>query len=368
MAMASAFLSAGRFGGEGDASSPAGLITLRNRQGLAAQFTPYGARWVSMWVPDRNGCLGDVLLGFDTLKGYRSAAEKYHGAIVGRVCGRMADASFTLQGKRYRLAANDAYGKPAPNHLHGGIEAFHNRFWEGRHAVNEAGEQSAVFTLLSADGEEGYPGNLKVQVTYTLRHTNVLSLVCEAVCDKATPVNLTNHAFFNLNGGGAGENVLSHTLRVHASRLVECDGELLPTGRLVPVEGSLLDFTFSRLLSEAMKCSLFDITENKGFSLAFVLDKEADELALAAVLRAEASGREMAIYTNQPSIQVYTGYFMDGTDVGKGSVPYKASAGIALETQGFPDAMHHPDFPSVLLYPGEVYRQVTEYKFGWGDE
>lgn len=319
---------------------------------------------MSMWVPDRYGCLGDVLLGFDTLARYRSAAEKYHGAIVGRVCGRMAEASFSLQGKKYRLAANDVYGKTVPNHLHGGVHAFHNRFWKGQFTVNAAGEESAVFTCLSADGEEGYPGNLSVKVTYTLRHTNVLSLICEAVCDQATPVNLTNHAFFNLNGARPGSTMLSHTLRLAASRLVECDEELLPTGRLLSVEGTLLDFRSSRLLFEAMRSELFGIPENQGFSLAFALDKEPGELSRAAELRAAESGRQMAIYTNQPSMQVYTGYFMDGTDVGKGGVPYGASAGIALETQGFPDAMHHPDFPSVVLWPGETYRQVTEYRFG----
>lgn len=318
-----------------------------------------------MWVPDRHGCPGDVLLGFDTFDGYRSAAEKYHGAIVGRVCGRMAGASFTLQGKKYRLAANDVYGKPVPNHLHGGVHAFHNRFWKGSFTVNAAGEESAVFTCLSADGEEGYPGNLNVKVTYTLRHTNVLSLVCEAVCDRATPLNLTNHAFFNLNGARPGETMLSHTLRLAASRLVECDGELLPTGRLIPLKDTLLDLRSSRELSQTMKSPLFGISENKGFSLAFALDKEPGKLSEVAELRAEESGRRLVMYTNQPSMQVYTGYFMDGTDVGKGGVPYGASAGIALETQGFPDAMHHPDFPSVVLDPGEIYRHVTEYRFEW---
>lgn len=347
-----------------------GLITLRNTNGLTARFTSYGARWVGMQVPDRNGRPGDVVLGFDTLAGYKSAAEKYHGAIVGRVCGRMAGASFELDGERYALAANDVYGKPQPNHLHGGVLALHNRVWKGRFVVNEAGEEAAVFSCLSKHGEEGYPGNLRVQVTYTLHSTNVLSLVCEAICDRATPVNLTNHAFFNLEGVKGGHDVLSHTLRLCASRLIECDEELLPTGRLRPVEGSRLDFRSSRMLSDALQSSLFGIPENKGFSLAFALDpgfaieEGTEKLSLAAQLSAENSGRSLAIYTNQPSIQVYTGYFMDGTDVGKGDTPYFSSAGIALETQGFPDAVHHPGFPSVIVRPGEVYRHVTEYRFG----
>lgn len=347
-----------------------GLITLRNANGLTARFTSYGARWVGMQVPDRNGRLDDVVLGFDTLAGYKSAAEKYHGAIVGRVCGRIAGASFELDGERYALAANDVYGKPQPNHLHGGVFAFHNRVWKARFAVNQAGEESAVFSCLSNDGEEGYPGHLRVQVTYTLHAANVLSLVCEAVCDKATPVNLTNHAFFNLEGAAGGKDVLSHMLRLCASRLIECDAELLPTGRLRSLEGSRLDFRSSRLLADALRSDLFGIPENKGFSLAFALDqflagKEgAEKLSLAAELRAQESGRSLAVYTNQPSIQVYTGYFMDGTDVGKGDTPYFSSVGIALETQGFPDAVHHSGFPSVIVRPGEVYRHVTEYKFG----
>ncbi len=361
---ADALVSADRFG-EGRLGFPSSeLITLRNRNGLTAQFTSYGARWVSMWVPDRRGHMEDVVLGFDTLQEYRAAQEQYHGAIVGRVCGRIAGASFDWEGETYRLATNDVYGKPLPNHLHGGLAAFHNRFWEGRFAVNEAGEESAVFTCLSKEGEEGYPGNLKVRVTYTLHATNRLSLCCEAISDRATPVNLTNHAFFNLDGGAAGQDMLSHRLRLCASRLVECDEELVPTGRLLSLEGSLLDFREGRVVAEALQSDQFGITENKGFSLAFALDREGEELSLAAELTSSASGRKLAIYTNQPSMQVYTGYFMDGTDVGKGGVPYFASAGIALETQGFPDAVHQAAFPSVFLLPGEVYRHVTAYEFG----
>lgn len=357
-------VSADRFGEGGLGFPSSGLITLRNRNGLAAQFTSYGARWVSMWVPDREGCLEDVVLGFDTLQGYRAAQEQYHGAIVGRVCGRIAGAAFDWEGETYRLAANDVYGKPLPNHLHGGLAAFHNRFWEGRFAVNEAGEESAVFTCLSKDGEEGYPGNLNVRVTYTLQATNRLSLCCEAISDRPTPVNLTNHAFFNLDGVATGGDMLSHRLRLCASRLIECDEELVPTGRLLPLEGSLLDFRKGRVVAEALQSERFGIAENKGFSLAFALDGKEEGLSLAAELGSSASGRKLTVYTNQPSLQVYTGYFMEGTDVGKRGVPYFASAGIALETQGFPDAVHQAAFPSVFLWPGEVYRHLTEYEFG----
>ena len=340
------------------------LFTLHNLNGIVAQFTSYGARWISMWLPDRQGIFDDVLLGFPTLSDYRSAKEQYHGAIVGRVCGRISNACFILNEKEYRLASNDVYGKPQPNHLHGGNQAFHNRLWDGQLAKNGKGEEMVIFTCFAEDGEEGYPGNLKVEVIYTLRNDNVLSMECQAVCDKPTPVNLTNHAFFNLSGQESNSTVLSHILRIDSSRIIECDTELIPTGHYIPVAGTELDFTASQPISEALQSSLFQIDANEGFSLAFALDKKnADEMVLAAELFEEVSGRKLSIYTNQPSLQVYTGYFMDGSDIGKGGNPYRKSAGIALEMQGFPDAVNRPEFPSVILAPGNTYCHSTEYKF-----
>ena len=339
------------------------LFTLKNRNGLIAQFTNYGARWVSMWVPDRDGQFSDIVLGFDTLSGYLRAGERYHGAIVGRVCGRIDKARFSLGPTEYRLAANDVYGRPEPNHLHGGVSAFHNRFWKGTFERNRAGEESAVFTCLSVDGEEGYPGNLQVRVTYTLHHDDRLSMICEATSDRLTPINLTNHAFFNLNGVQSGRNMLSHLLRLHASRIIECNEALIPTGRLIPMAGTQLDFGTPRPVIDSLQSDLFQIRENQGFSLAFALDNDKAELRLAAGLSDPASGRKLAIYTNQPSIQVYTAYFMDGSDTGKGGIPYQASAGIALETQGYPDAVNHAAFPSILLEPDQTYRHHTEYRF-----
>lgn len=349
--------------GRGDSSS--GLITLQNANGLIAQFTPYGARWVSMWVPDRQGRLEDIVLGFDTLSGYRSAREQYHGAIVGRVCGRINNARFRIGEEEYKLASNDVYGKPVPNHLHGGIHALHNRFWESQFKQEPEGEQSAVFTCLSKDGEEGYPGNLEVRVSYTLRDDNVLSMTCEATCDKRTPVNLTNHAFFNLSGRKPGRNTRAHTLHLASSRVIECDEQLIPTGLFRSVEGTPLDFRKPHMLEEALRSDLFQIHENKGFSLAFALDGEDAGLRKSAELVDEASGRRLTLYTNQPSMQVYTGYFMDGNDIGKNNIPYFADAGIALEAQGYPDAVNHPDFPSVLLTPDTCYRNKTDYLFSF---
>lgn len=349
-----------KFGG---GNSPSELITLQNSNGLIAQFTPYGARWVSMWVPDSKGQLADIVLGFDSLSGYHTAGERYHGAIVGRVCGRISNARFAIGTEEYRLASNDVYGKPIPNHLHGGIQAFHNRIWESRLVQNSEGEQSAVFTCFSKDREEGYPGNMEIIVTYSLRSDNVLSMTCEATCDKWTPVNLTNHAFFNLSGVSSGMSTLSHTLHIASSRIIECDEQLIPTGSFIPVEDTPLDFKTPRKLEDSLRSDLFQIKENNGFSLAFALDDAGMELPKSAELIDKASGRRLTLYTNQPSLQVYTGYFMDGNDKGKNNIPYLANAGIALEPQGYPDAVNHPEFPSVLLAPGRIYCHKTEYRF-----
>lgn len=340
------------------------LFTLHNRNGCIAQFSNYGARWISMWTPDKQGVFEDVLLGFNSLEDYLQAKEQYHGAIVGRVCGRIDNARFLLDGQQYLLAENDVYGKPQPNHLHGGNSAFHNQYWKGALTVNDLGEERAVFTLFSGDGDEGYPGNLEVKVTYTLRNDDVLSMECEAVSDKKTPLNITNHAFFNLSGKQVGSDILSHKLKIVSDKIIECDMELIPTGEYISVAGTDLDFRSYRKISDSLQSCLFAVKEDEGFSLAYALNKDREnERSLAAELVDEISGRKLSIFTNQPSLQVYTGYFMDGKDIGKGGMPYQKSAGIALETEGFPDAVNHPSFPSVILTPGNTYCHYTEYKF-----
>lgn len=359
-------LSISTFSGGSPASS-AELVTLRNRNGLVAQFTNYGARWVSMWTPDRDGCLSDIVLGFDTIDGYRTAGERYHGAIVGRVCGRINNARFRIGGQEYLLVSNDVYGTPVRNHLHGGIDAFHNRYWHFRTYVSPSGEEAVEFTNNSQSGEEGYPGNLQVKVTYLLKADNTLRMECEATTDHPTPVNMTNHTFFNLqSASGPAEriNVLSHQLTLNASAIIECDGELIPTGRLLPVDGTSLDFRSPRTIASSLVEKHSQIQKDKGFSLAYALDrKEAGELSFAARLSDDLSGRTLEMYTNQPSVQVYNGYFMDGTDIGKGKTPYYASAGIAIEPQGYPDAPNQPAFPSILIDEAKKYHHITEYCF-----
>lgn len=340
------------------------LYTLQNKNGLKAQFTNYGASWVSMYSPDKWGIMDDVVLGFDTINGYLNAGERYHGAVVGRVCGRINNAQFKLDEQMFNLASNDVYGKPHPNHLHGGINAFHNRIWQAEKKKNIQGEEFVIFSCTSPDGEEGYPGEVSIQVTYTLTNEDTVRIEYKATTDKKTIVNLTNHTFFNLCGSKKHQNILSQFLKIDGSTIVECDEELIPTGRLISVAGTNLDFGNFRTLAESLTKEHSQIQKDIGFSIAFALDnKKQEELHLAAQLKNDETGRLLSVYTDQPSIQVYTAYFMDGTDIGKYGIPYHASAGVALETQGFPDAVNHPDFPSITLDKGEEYRHITEYKF-----
>lgn len=363
---------------EGFEAQGACLITLRNRRGCRACFTNYGARWVGMSLggsPQGGASAGpaEVVLGFDTLRAYMEAGEKYHGAIVGRVCGRIGGASFESGGRRYRLVSNDVYGKPVKNHLHGGVQAFHNRFWETETFRTPEGDEAVAFSLCSRDGEEGYPGNLRVQVTYTLRgDSDTLVMECRADTDRPTVVNLTNHAFFNLAGHAAPMSAAHLRLTLAAGRMAECDEELIPTGVLTPVAGTYADFTAGRTLAEAISSGDERVRADNGFTIAYALDGFRDRVdcadggercRFAARLEDAASGRSLEIFTDQPSVQVYNGYFMDGSDRGHGGVPYFANAGIAIEPQGFPDAPNRPEFPSIAVDPEHPYRQRTEYIF-----
>lgn len=379
------------------------MITLRNRSGCRADFTNYGARWVGMSLggasaggmspdgvsadgmsPDgvsagemsrdgRSAGTAQVVLGFDTLRAYMEAGEKYHGAIVGRVCGRIGGASFELDGRRYRLVSNDVYGKPVKNHLHGGIQAFHNRFWQAETFVTAEGDEAVAFSLCSRDGDEGYPGNLRVRVTYTLRaESDTLVMECRAVTDTPTVVNLTNHAFFNLAGHAMPMNVAQQRMTLAARRMAECGEELIPTGVLTPVVGTYADFTQGRTLAEAISAGNDRVKADNGFTIAYALDDSrnraespdgGEECRFAARLEDPVSGRALEICTDQPSVQVYNGYFMDGSDRGHGGVPYFANAGVAIEPQGFPDAPNRPEFPAVRVDPERSYRQRTEYVF-----
>ena len=337
----------------------ADFVTLYNSHGLIARFSSYGARWISMTVPDRTGDFDDVLLGSNNLEDYQSATEHYYGAIVGRVCGRIGNATFSLNGHSYDLTKNEN----GSNHLHGGLHAFHNVFWESFCGLDLNGEQYVSFTHKFHEGEEGYPGNLSVEIRYALTETDTLRMVCKAISDQDTIINLTNHAFFNLCGSRVSHDIMGHKLFLKSSELIECDENLIPTGNLLPVENTLLDFRKAKPIGDALEADLFHIKENNGFSLAYSIDGFDGNLQLAAALSEENTGRRLEIYTNQPSMQVYTGYCFDGLDIGKGGFSYQAGAGVALETQGFPDAVNHPNFPTIVLRKDEVYLQVTEFRW-----
>jgi aldose 1-epimerase len=327
------------------------LFTLTNASGLEARVMTYGAILVSLKVPDRNGVLADVNLGFDTLPGYLGT-HPYFGAVIGRYANRIAKARFTLDGVEYRLAPNNN-----GNALHGGIKGFDKAVWKAE-PVKVAYGTGVKLTYLSKDMEEGFPGNLSVTVVYMLTDTNELEIRYEATTDKATPVNLTNHAYWNLKGQGQGD-ILGHRLQIEADKITAVDSaaNLIPTGEIVPVAGTPFDFTSPHAIGER-------IAKVEGcYDHNFVLRSGGGALALAARVEEPTSGRVMEIWTDQPGIQLYTGNFLDGTVVGKGGHAYGKHYAFCLETQHFPDSPNHPNFPTTILRPGQTYRTVTVHKF-----
>ncbi len=339
------------------------LFTLRNQNGHVAQFTNYGARWLSMWVPDKNNQWADVVLGFESLDGYLNAKEKYHGAIVGRVCGRIGKGTFELDGVNYQLANNDLFGKPIRNHLHGGSGGFSFQAWQGQVSMNNEGEEELALTLFSKDGEEGYPGNLKVNVRYTLGNDNSMRINYSARTDKATIVNLTNHAYFNLHGA-MDDDVLDHFVCIYSNHSVKCDDELIPTGDMISIKDTPLDFTHPRTIGSRVNESFpGQLFSGKGYAVFYVLNESDNVLQLAATVEEKEHGRVIEVYTDQPGIQFYNAWLFDGTDVGKNGKRYLSSSGLALEAQGFPDAPNQSKFPSITLLPGEEYQQTTIYRF-----
>ncbi len=329
--------------------TPVELYTLSNSKGVTVKLMTYGATVTQIIVPDRNDKPGDVVLGFDNLKQYLST-QPYFGAIVGRVGNRIAKGRFKLNGVEYKLALNDG-----PNHLHGGLKGFDKVVWKAKPAASSKGP-SVEFTYLSPDGEEGYPGNLSCKVVYTLTDSNELIIDYTATTDKATPVNLTNHAYFNLAGAGSGD-ILGHELMLAARRYTPVDSTLIPTGEIASVTNTPMDFTKPEKIGSR-------IAQVKGgYDHNYVLDSGGSRTpALAARVSESKTGRILEVYTTEPGIQFYTGNFLDGTISGIGGV-YKQHYGFCLETQHFPDSVNHPNFPSVILTPGKTYRTTTIYKF-----
>lgn len=331
------------------------IFTLTNNNGLKARVMEYGAILVSMEVPDKNGKTADITHGYDTLEGWLTNTS-YFGATVGRFGNRIKDGKFTLDGKSYTLATNNDPGG-IPCHLHGGVKGFDKVLWSGRPSSGNGVE----FSYLSKDGEEGYPGNLNVRVTYTLTEANELIWEASATTDAPTILNLVHHSYWNLSGNPAA-TINDHELMLAAPDFLPTDIGLIPTGVIAPVAGTSMDFTKPRVIGERLEQDTEALKFGGGYDHCWVLEKGTG-VRLAARLKHPASGRVMEISTDQPAIQFYGGNFLDGTAAGKGGVKYAKRTALCLETEGFPDSPNQPSFPSSVLRPGQTYQHRMIHKF-----
>lgn len=334
---------------------PVDLYTLTNAHGVEVRAMNYGGIILSLRVPDKKRNFEDVVLGFDRLQEYLDH-NPYFGAIIGRYANRIARGKFTLDGSEYSLARNNG-----PNALHGGLKGFDKAVWQAEGVENKDGV-GIVFSYVSKDGEEGYPGNLRVKVTYTLTDKNELIFDYEATTDKATPVNFTQHTFFNLAREGKGD-VLGHELMLNASRFTPVDKTLIPTGELRAVQGTPLDFTQPTAIGLRINDSYEQMVTGQGYDHNFVINRNSDDLALAARVREPGSGRVMEVFTTEPGIQFYSGNFLDGSVTGKHGHAYQRRYGFCLETQHFPDSPNQAAFPSTILRPGQTFHSRTVYRF-----
>ena len=333
------------------------LYTLENESDMTVSVTNYGAIVTSIIVPDRNGKRADVALGYDRVEDYINAVDKpYFGAVVGRYGNRIAKGEFTLDGEAYSLLKNNG-----ENHLHGGAIGFDKVVW----TVDEYVEgQALTLSYLAKDKEEGYPGNLQLKITYTLADDNSLVVDYHATTDKATPVNVTQHTYFNLKGEGQG-TILDHKLMLNAKKFTPVDESLIPTGEMPTVAGTPFDFTTSKAIGRDIGQQNEQLVFGLGYDHNWILNKDGKEgeLSLAAQVHEPSSGRVMEIYTTEPGIQFYCGNFLDGRLKGKSGKPYVHRGGFCLETQHFPDSPNQPNFPSTILKPGETYDSKTVFKF-----
>jgi aldose 1-epimerase len=338
--------------------TPAGvavrMYTLRNRQGMEAHIMTYGGIINTLSVPDRNGHYTDVVLGYDSLEGYEKGTA-YFGAMIGRYGNRIARGQFSLDGVSYKLATNNG-----PNALHGGLVGFDKVVWNVAEADESKDGPRLALTYLSKDGEEGYPGNLKVKAVYTLGENNSLRLDYTATTDKDTIVNLTQHSYFNLRGRG---DILGHVLQIPGGRFTPVDSTLIPTAQLAPVAGTPFDFRQPTAIGARIATADEQLENGKGYDHNWVVDKPAGALGAVATVYEPDSGRVLEISSTEPGVQFYSGNFLDGKDVGKGGWSYAVHDGLALEPQHFPDSPNHSNFPSVVLKPGQTYRNTIIYTF-----
>lgn len=325
---------------------------LKNKNGVQASFTNYGAHLVGLLVPDKNKKLTDVVIGFDNIEAYKSAMSAYYGATIGRYGNRIAKGHFVLDGRRYDLFINNK-----PNTLHGGKKGFNDVVWD----IKNVTDSTITFTYQAKDMEEGYPGNLNCQVTYELTPDNAIKISYEATTDKNTVVNMTNHSYFNLNGIGSG-TILDHLVELKASNYTPIDSTLIPTGKIETVSGTPFDFTKPTTIGSRINDKNDQLKDGGGYDHNFVLDKHDINTPIATVT-GDKSGIVMQIFTDEPGLQFYSGNFMKGGNTMHGGAKDDYRTGFAMETQHFPDSPNKPQFPSTELKPGETYKTVTIYRF-----
>lgn len=332
------------------------VYTLKNAAGMEVSIMDLGGTITKWTAPDKDGKFADITLGSNTPEDYLTTT-KYLGALIGRFGNRIAKGKFSLDGNDYTLAVNNG-----PNALHGGLKGFNAVIWKA--TPIEGVEPGLKLTYLSKDGEEGYPGNLNVEVVYTLKNDNSLSIDYKASTDKNTVVNLTNHAYFNLKGEGKGD-ILDHEIVLNADKFLPTDAGLIPTGELKPVKGTPFDFTSSHLIGERINDTTdIDIKLGGGYDHCWVFTDQSNKLKSVAMVTEPKSGRTMEVLTTEPAVQFYTGNFLNGSATGKSGVKYEKRYGFCLETQHFPDSPNQAAFPTTVLKPGETYTSSTVYKFG----
>ncbi|MDR6941264.1 aldose epimerase family protein [Mucilaginibacter pocheonensis] len=328
------------------------LYTLKNKNGMVATFTNYGGRIVSLLVPDKNGKLTDVVLGFESVDGFINSTEHYYGATIGRYGNRIAKGKFKLDGKEYQSSINNT-----PNMLHGGTNGYQSVVWDGK----QIDSTTLELTYLSKDMEEGFPGNLNVKVTYSLTDDNEFKAVYEATTDKNTVVNLTNHAFFNLNGEGSG-SILGHLVQIDADNYIPVDSTLIPLGKIEKVAGTPFDFTKPTTIGQRINDDNIQLKNGKGYDHNFVLNKHDIKTPIATVI-GDKSGIKMEVFTEEPGLQFYSGNFMQAKNAMKRGIKDEFRTSFAMETQHYPDSPNQPQFPSTELKPGQTYKTQSLYKF-----
>ena len=328
------------------------LYTLKNSNNMIVKVTNYGGKLVQILVPDKNGNLGDVVLGYETIDGFITGSPSM-GALIGRYANRIAKGQFVLNGKTYKLATNNG-----PSHLHGGVKGFRFKVWDAK----QINDRTLELSYLSVDGEEGYPGNLMVKVTYSLTENNELKIDYYAVTDKPTVLNLTNHAFFNLAGEGSG-SILDHELLINADRFTPTDENSIPTGDLKDVKNTPMDFTSTTKIGARINQNYEQLKFGGGYDHNYVLNQTDEPLTFAARVYEPITGRVMEVFTTEPGLQFYTGNSLNENDIGKAGKVYDSRTAFCLETQHFPDSPNHANFPTTVLNPGEEFKSITIYKF-----